>query len=72
MLWIDQHKAPFRALFGYFRDAAYEAAPVCARPFCRDRYSLLAFHAVYCTKYLFECLSPMVAIDVWWAQEAQI
>ena len=45
ILRIDQHKIPFWVLLGDFRYAAYEAAPVCNRPLCRDRYSLLTLHA---------------------------
>ena len=50
ILRIDQHEIPFRVLLGYLCDAAYEAAPVCARPLRRDGNPLLAFHAAHYTK----------------------
>ena len=52
---IDQHEVPFRVLFGYFRNAADEVAPIRARSFRRDGDSLLTFHVAYCTKLLGCC-----------------
>lgn len=50
MLWVDQCEVPFWVLLGYLCDAAYEAAPVRARPLRRDGNLLLAFHAAHYTK----------------------